>query len=173
MQARALLIGLASVPQMTTSSSDGADRQIRTSLHQDSPTAPYQARRPRHLVIAALRLALKRGLLERLHFWLKWFVAEARTAANFWRQRTRLKRSIARSRRWKGNCESSALLFNHRPVSRRASTPISFNAAPWDRSLLVTITSAWACLRIAFFRKFNAALLSRVFVTKLLRASPS
>ena len=79
----------------------------------------------------------------------------------------RRKRSIARSRRRNGRCEFSARLFNQRPVSCLPSAPISFSAAPYDRSRSVTIISGWPCLRIAFFKNFRAAFLSRVFVTKL------
>ena len=61
----------------------GAARRIRTSLHKGRMVVPYAAQRPRHSARAAARLALKRGLLDRLRSWLKWFETEAWTAANF------------------------------------------------------------------------------------------
>ena len=61
----------------------GGVRQTLTSLSKDSDAAPYAAQRLRHSARAAARLALKMGLLERLRSWLKWFVTEAWTEANF------------------------------------------------------------------------------------------
>ena len=55
----------------------GAARRSRTSLHKGRMVVPYAAQRPRHSARAAARLALNRGLLERLRSWLKWFETEA------------------------------------------------------------------------------------------------
>lgn len=109
---------------------EGGGRLIRTSLHLDSEAAPYPAQRVRHSARAAARLALKSGLLERLRTWLKWFVTDAWTAANFCKLRIRRKRSIARSRRRKGRCEFSARLLSQQPVTCRPVAPISRRAAP-------------------------------------------
>lgn len=63
----------------------------------------YQAtRRPRHSASAAARLALKLSRLVRARSPLKWLWIEEWTATNFWSDRIRRKRSMARSRRRKG-----------------------------------------------------------------------
>ncbi len=78
---------------------------------------------------------------------------------------------MALSRRRNGKCEFSALLFSQRPFSCLRAAPISFSAAPYEGSRSVTNTSGRPFLRIAVVRNFNAAFLSRVFVTKLSRSS--
>jgi Transposase DDE domain len=70
-----------------------------------------------------------------------------------------------RSRRRKGRCEFSTRLFRQRPVFCLFATPISLSAAPYDASPSVTITSGLPYLRIAFFKNFKAAFLSRTIVT--------
>jgi len=77
----------------------------------------------------------------------------------------RLNRSIALSRRRKGKCEFSALLFAHRGLTCLSAQPSSFAAAPQDRSLSVTISLGDPYRRIAFFINFSAAFLSLFLVT--------
>ena len=60
--------------------------------------------------------------------------------ANFCRLCIRLNRSIALSRRRKGKCEFSTLLFDHRLVTCFSEQPRSLAAAPKDPSLSVTIS---------------------------------
>ena len=69
---------------------------------------PLFRARPRHSARAAVRVALKCGLLVSERSWLKWIETDARTAPNFRRLRIRWKRSFARSRRRTGRCEFCA-----------------------------------------------------------------
>lgn len=81
--------------------------------------------------------------------------------------------AIAPSRRRKSWCEFSTRLLSHLPVTCRASLPITFIAARYDRNLSVTITLGWPYRFMAFFKNFNAALRLHLFVTKDTSASPS
>ena len=90
---------------------------------------------------------------------------DAWIAANFCRLCIRLNRRMARSRRRKGKCEFSALLFSHHLVTCFSKQPSSFSAALWDRSLSVTIIFGDPYRRIAFFMNFRAAFLLLCLVT--------
>jgi hypothetical protein len=69
--------------------------------------------------------------------------------------------------------EFSARLFSLRPTSRLLMAPICFNATPYDAKRSVTIVSTEPCLRSDCRKHFNAAFLSRRFVTKLSSTSPA
>ena len=89
----------------------------------------YEAIRERHSVRAVSRLSLKvlrfeSDLCELNRLW-----NEAWIEANFCRLCMRLNRSIALSRRRKGKCEFSTLLFAHRSVTCFSKQPSSLAAA--------------------------------------------
>ena len=129
--------------------------------------ALYEAIRERHSVRAASRFSLKVLRFEGDLCDLNGLWNDAWIEANFWRLWIRLNRSIGRSRRRKGKCEFSTLLFAHRCLTCVSAQPTSFAAALSDRSLSVTTSLGAPERRIAFFIKVPLP------VTRLFSSRPS
>ena len=153
--------------------SGGAARLMRTSLR-----CPYPTLRSRCEKCAPLSESGGWVSLSWTQFW-KWRSVGQQLWTDAWietifcNDRMRRNRNIARSRRRDGRCEFSTRLLSQRPISRSSPRPRAFRIAPLERRRLVTITSGQPCRFIYIFNNFNAALRSRVFVTRLSSTSPS
>ena len=107
----------------------GAVRQTSPSISIHMTVIFYEITKERHSVRAASRLILKVVRFESDLWELNRLWSEAWIDANFCRLCIRLNRSMALSRRLKGKCEFSALLFAHRLVTCFSEQPSSFAAA--------------------------------------------
>jgi hypothetical protein len=160
-------------PPPASMSQHGAVRRMRAGLGYLNPPNDQKARSPRHSARAAARVCLSALRSWRWRSVGKWLWTEAWTETNICNVRTRRNRNIAGSPRRNERCDFSALLLSQRPVLRSTPRPRSFRAAPQDRNRSVTMVSGRPFRFIAYFKKFRAALRSRVLVTMLSSTSPS
>ena len=106
-------------------------RQTNEPKHQYSFDGyVYEVTKERHSVRAASRFSLNVLRFESDLCELNRLCNEAWIEANFCRLCIRRNRSMALSRRRKGKCEFSTLLFAHRLVTCFSEQPSSMAAAP-------------------------------------------
>ena len=108
----------------------GTVRQISPSIIIHMKAIFYEVTKKRHSERAASRLSLNVLRVESDLYELNRLWNEAWIETNFCRLCMRLNRSMALSRRRKGKCEFSTLLFAHRVVTCFSEQPSSLAAAP-------------------------------------------
>ncbi len=165
--------GIMSCGRPTPDSYNGAVRGTLTSHEDTNKIRFYAAQISRHSIRAAARFCLKTCLVSRCLSWLKWLWFEQCTAVNFCYVAGLRNFCIALSRLRNGRWEFSHLLLWYCAVFCRCFAPRTFNAAPYEASLSVTISCVLPYFFISFLFNFNAVNLYLFFEAKASNTSPS